>query len=189
MSQPYKTLFIFDKPIQMHPSFQNLYTKIELQRQKTLDCVKDLTEENFNKSVNKKWSIAQILSHLVASEKLSILYVRKKIQGIKDVKDTGLIEEIKMLLLRMSQRLPGLKFKAPQGLDEHTANFNNFASLKNEWDIIRNDLRLLLDTIPSEYRNRMIYKHVRAGYLNMKHALQFFEEHIIHHMPQIKKLL
>jgi hypothetical protein len=160
-----------------------------LQRKKTLDSVVQLNNDQLNFAPEGKWSIAHILSHIIAAENMSLQYIRKKIQGVKEAEDTGIKEEIKMVILKLSQRVPGIKFKAPKQVVETTTQFRDFATIKKEWDTVRHEYNVLLETIPEEYINRKIYRHVRVGYLNMKHALMFFREHISHHLPQIKKLL
>ncbi|CAN5408629.1 hypothetical protein BH10BAC4_BH10BAC4_14280 [soil metagenome] len=174
----------------MNSSFQKLFATIELQRQKTLDSVRHLSEEHLNKPPGPdKWSAAQILSHLIAGERMSFLYIKKKIQGVAQATDTGIWEEVKINLLKLSQRLPGLKFKAPRIIIEHTPLYKDLPTIIKEWDQVRDDLKQLLETIPDQYINRRVYKHPRAGYLNVRHALLFFREHVIHHTPQIKRLL
>ncbi|CAN5152849.1 hypothetical protein BH09BAC3_BH09BAC3_16680 [soil metagenome] len=173
----------------MHHSFQKLFARLELQRKSTLNSIMQLDNEQLNFAPEGKWSIAQIFSHIIAAETMSLQYIKKKIHGVKEAEDTGIKEEIKMILLKWSQRLPGLKFKAPKQVVETTTQLHDFATIKSEWDTIRSEYHALLETIPNEYINRKIYKHVRVGYLNMKHALVFFREHIGHHLPQIKKLL
>ena len=174
----------------MHPAFQKLFTEIESQRWKTLDSVRHLTEEQLNKPfATGKWSISQILSHVIAAERMSLLYIQKKVQGAEEAPNTGLWEEVKINLLKVSQRLPGLKFKAPQRVVDNTTDYHNLASISKEWETVRSEFKSLLEKIPDQYVNRRLYRHPRAGYLNVKHALLFFREHIIHHTPQIKKLV
>ncbi len=174
----------------MHPSFQKILSEIEVQRRKTLDLVRHLTPEQFNRSPEPgKWSVAQIMSHLIGGEKLSLSYLQKKIQGVEQAEDTGLWEEVKITLLKISQRLPGLKFKAPQRIVENTVLYPDFSTIEREWDMVRTEFKAFLEKIPNQFVNRRIYKHPRAGYLNVRHALIFFREHVIHHTPQLKKLL
>lgn len=174
----------------MHPSFQKLFDAIEFQRKAILDSVRHLTEDQLNKSpAPGKWSVSQILSHLITAERMSLLYIQKKILGMKEADDTGLWEEVKINLLKISQRLPGLKFKAPRRVVESTTFYHDLPIIIREWDQVRNEFKLLLEKIPAQYLNRRLYRHPRAGYLNVRHALVFFREHIIHHTPQIKKLV
>ena len=174
----------------MHPSLQKLFSELETQRKRTVESVKTFSHEQLHKTpFPGKWSAAQILNHLVTAEQLSLRYMQKKIQGIKEVPDSGLWEEVKINLLKISQRLPGLKFKAPKGVVENMTQYPDLTTLVAEWDNVRSELKSLLEKIPDDLINRKIYRHTIAGYLNAKHSLLFFREHITHHTPQIKKVL
>jgi hypothetical protein len=115
--------------------------------------------------------------------------MNKKIQGIEQASKSGLMEEVKFGLLKISQRLPGLKFKAPRRVVENTMLYKDLASIESEWKTTRADLHKLLSHMHENHLDRLIYKHPVAGYLNVQQALKFFREHIIHHTPQLKRLL
>jgi uncharacterized damage-inducible protein DinB len=171
----------------MNNVLQTTFNQLEADRQKVFGNLAKLPPEKLNYSPQGKWSINQIVAHLITAERLSLLYMQKKIQGIEEADDSGIVEELKMLVLIVSQRLP-LKFKAPKVVKEHTSNTDNLEQLNRDWEKVRGDLKQLLETIPDNRINRKIYKHVFAGKLNVKHALRFLREHIIHHMPQIERL-
>ncbi|HRF34344.1 MAG TPA: hypothetical protein PLM56_12645, partial [Cyclobacteriaceae bacterium] len=57
------------------------------------------------------------------------------------------------------------------------------------WSKTRMELKELLDRISDDQLKRKIYKHPVVGKLNMVQTVRFFREHIIHHTPQIKRLL
>jgi hypothetical protein len=151
--------------------------------------IKTLSLEKLSHHVSGKWSVHQIIAHIITAERLSLNYLQKKSNAIHEVDDSGLWEELKMMMLVASQRLPGLKFKAPKVVVQNTPTDLDLASLQNEWDALRKELKEFLEKIPPGAEKRLIYKHVRAGRLNTIHALKFFREHIIHHTPQIKRLL
>ncbi len=148
-----------------------------------------ISSEDLNKRPGNKWCVAEILSHLITAEKMSLRYIQKKILGIEQIADTGVWEEVKINLLKISQRLPGLKFKAPQSVIDNTPVYRDLTTLHHEWSNLREELHSLLEKIPDHYRKRKIYRHVYAGYLNIGHALVFLREHISHHTPQILKLV
>jgi uncharacterized damage-inducible protein DinB len=174
----------------MNASFLTLFQQIELQRAALLNSVSHMTEDELNtRSIPGKWSAAEILSHIIGAERLSLMYLHKKILAIDTTKDSGIWEEVKINLLKISQRFPGLKFKAPQALEDKMTLYKTMAALTAEWDQVRKELKDFLEKIPDAKAERMIYRHVRAGYLNTRHALIFFREHIIHHTPQIKRLV
>jgi hypothetical protein len=71
---------------------------------------------------------------------------------------------------------------------QNTSPYDDLASIDHAWSQIRSDLKSLLETIPLTQVDRKIYKHPVAGYLNVRHALIFLREHIIHHTPQLHRL-
>jgi uncharacterized damage-inducible protein DinB len=172
----------------LNTKLQLLFDSLERERDTLIATLKNLSPHKRQHAPQGKWSIQQILAHLIAAEKLSIMYLHKKMLGIKEVEDTGVLEEIKMVLLQMSQRLP-LKFKAPRTVVENTPSYATFEELTADWDKTRAELKTLLEKFDDSQIRKKIYRHIRAGRLNIQHALMFFREHIIHHTPQIKKLL
>lgn len=172
----------------MSTELKQLFDTLEQQKVKTLERLKPLDSEKLNKRPPGKWSLAQVYSHLITSEQLSIAYLKKKSLGIKDFKDTGLVEELKMLVLIVSQRLP-IKFKAPKVVVENTPVYQTPAQIIEAWDATRKQMKDLLDTFSDKHLSRKVYRHPVAGMLNIRQTLRFFREHIIHHTPQIKRLL
>ena len=172
----------------MNPSLQRLFNTLEVDRQRLLEKVSKLSLEQFNRAAPGKWSTSQILAHLLTAERLSLQYMNKKILGIHDAGNTGIGEEIKMVLLKISQRLP-LKFKAPKAVIENTPLYSSVRELKADWDKERAELKGLLEKFNDTQIKKKIYRHLRVGLLNIQHALIFFREHYFHHWPQIKRLL
>ena len=172
----------------MNSKLQHLFDVLEHDRIKLFATLKSISPEKLQQSPEGKWSVHQILSHLITAEKLSVMYLHKKILGINEAGDTGLWEEFKILLLQVSQRLP-LKFKAPQNVVDNTPLHLNFNEITTDWEKTRAELKALLEKLDDTQIKRKIYKHFFAGRLNIQHALIFLREHIIHHQPQINRLL
>ncbi len=164
------------------------FVSLEKQKATLLGDLANLSSDKLNHQKEGRWSINQIIAHLIAGEKLSVAYLQKKIGAINEVDNTGVFEEIKMIALIISQRLP-LKFKAPRVVVENTTHSTDMVTLEKEWASVREELRQLLEKVGDDQVKRRIYKHVRAGKLNILHALIFFREHIIHHYPQIRRLM
>jgi uncharacterized damage-inducible protein DinB len=167
---------------------QYLFELLEADRIRLIEKISELPSEQFNHTPPGKWSIHQILAHLIITEKLSLQYMRKKILGIHQTSDSGIMEEGKMAMLWLSQRLP-FKFKAPKIVVEQTPLYSAVNHLSMEWEKDRQELKAFLETFENHQLKKKIYKHVRAGMLNIQHALLFYREHYLHHLPQIKRLL
>lgn len=172
----------------MNASLEQLYKSLEEQRNGLLQSVRTISHGQLTRYPKGKWSIAHILSHLVTSEQLSVSYLTKKIQGIDETGRTGILEELKLLTLIISQRLP-LKFRAPKVVVDNTHVFQSLPEIEQAWQKIRDDLKSLLERFEEDHLNRKVYKHPVAGKMNIKQALIFIREHTTHHTPQIKKLL
>jgi hypothetical protein len=166
---------------------KHYFAQLEQQKNNLLYELSSLSVEKLNSSPPGKWSITQIVAHLITAERLSIQYMQKKIQGIEQAGDAGIVEELKLIVLIISQRLP-LRFKAPKLVKESTPTLSTLPELTAQWDSVRSDLKQLLEKIPDHLVKRKIYKHVFAGKLNSRQALIFFREHFIHHLPQIQRL-
>ena len=172
----------------MNHSLLQQFDKLEIQRRNLLSLISSLSAEQLHAHLDGKWSIAQIFSHLISSERLSVIYLNKKILGINETPQTGMKEEVIMIVLKISQRLP-FKFKAPKVLAENTITHLTAEQLMEAWEKTRSDLRAVLLRFQDDQLKRKVYKHPIAGMLNIRQALQFFWEHVNHHTPQIKKLL
>jgi uncharacterized damage-inducible protein DinB len=153
----------------MNKSLLTYFAQLEQQKDNLLNELSSLSIEKLNSAPAGKWSIAQIVAHLITAERLSIQYMQK------------------LIVLIISQRLP-LRFKAPKLAKESTPTLSTLPELTAQWDSVRADLKQLLEKIPDHLVKRKIYKHVFAGKLNSRQALIFFREHFIHHLPQIQRL-
>jgi uncharacterized damage-inducible protein DinB len=172
----------------LNSRLEELFDDLEVQREELLQELKQLSVEALQKHPLEKWSIAQVVSHLIASEQLSVSYLNKKILGIENTKNTGLKEALKMIVLIISQRLP-FKFKAPRMVVDHTPVYKTLDEMVLAWDRTRIELKEVLEKFQDNQIKRKIYKHPVAGMLNIRQALRFFGEHITHHTPQVKNLL
>jgi len=174
----------------MHSTLQSIFDTLETQRGTLLNQVEKISEDQFLKSpAPGKWSISQILTHLITSEQLSIAYMKKKSLGIGELDDSGLIESLKMVVLKISQRIPSVKFKAPAVVLEKTPPPLTHQQVIQQWYATRQDLLKFLQSIDDKNIRKKIYKHPIAGRLDVTQALTFFHEHIHHHWPQVKRLL
>lgn len=172
----------------MNPKLASVFEEAESRRKSLLRRVSGLSDERFYFSADNKWSISQILVHLIIAEEVSIQYIKKKRLGVDNAGDTNLLDELKYLMLKISQRLP-LKYKAPKVLGENGPPSMSLEQITERWECARLDLKKVLQSVETAHLKRKIYKHAVAGRLNILHAVDFFNEHLIHHLPQITRLM
>jgi len=154
------------------------------------DIIKDygqLTPNQLNfKPKANKWSMIQVVEHLMLAETTSLNYVNKKILDPSALEDKTAASQLKTWLLKTSFTLP-FKFKAKVSFIKPT-NDPDYKNVLLRWDIARNALRKLLDEQSNELLEKLIYKHPIAGRLNAHQMLIFFEYHIKHHLKQINRI-
>ncbi len=172
----------------MDKKLEQLFNQLEKQRAGLMVELKSASNDQFNHSANGKWSISQIVGHVITAEQLSVAYINKKINAINEVDNTGLLGEIKLMVFIISQRLP-IKYKAPANLGDKPKSFADVANLEKDWNEARIQLKKLLDRFPASGLKKKIYRHPVMGRCNIVHALIFFREHIVHHKPQIDRQL
>jgi hypothetical protein len=172
----------------MNHDLLKAYDALEQSRHKLLQEVAQLSSEQYRKEPNGKWSAAQIVTHIIASEKLALLYMKKKSMGMASLENSGFLEPIKLTLLKISQRLP-IRYKAPSEIIKHTPEAMPLDAAIKDWDNLRTKLRAFLESIDDANVKKKIFKHPIAGRFNAIQGITFLREHLLHHLPQIKRHL
>ncbi len=172
----------------LNTKLNNAFNKLEAVTNKVLHDLSVLDDVKLNyKPTKGKWSINEILTHLLASEIVSINYMKKKSLGIDRLEDSGIIEWFKLYLLKLSQRVP-FKYKAPKYLVETTPTGIPLREITMQWKNAHAEMKAFFESIENKNIRKKIYKHPVAGYLDVIQATCFMREHVRHHMPQIERL-
>jgi DinB superfamily len=159
---------------------------LEEKRNELYNLLDKLDEKRLDrKPAENKWSVTQIVFHLVKAEQLSVISINKEMKNTNQQK-TGLSALLRASLLKYSLKSP-LKFKAPPILGKMPDTYD-INELKTKWATIRNKLNIALDEVNEEAGNKYIFTHPYAGRLNIHQTMDFLVEHFNHHYRQIKNL-
>lgn len=131
------------------------------------------------------WNMLQIVHHLVMAEKLSMDYLIAR-QYDNARKGNRVSAFFRSLGLRLMLKSP-LRFKAPRSLPEPAENPEPERLLAG-WKRNRAEMHAYLKHFPEEKISMLIYRHPRAGWLTILQALHFFEDHLLHHQQQLKRI-
>jgi uncharacterized damage-inducible protein DinB len=172
----------------VNSKLQQQFNLLEQTRTEIVNLLSGVDQSSFERSVHGKWSIAQILMHVITSERLAVLYMRKKSLGVQTLKNSGILEPLKLLLLQVSQRLP-IKYKVPTSIRDKTPLPPPKEELLKVWEEERAKLDRFLSSIDDKHVSRMIFKHPLVGMFNAAQGVAFLREHLMHHRPQIVKLI
>lgn len=172
----------------MKTAIKEKINQLEQKRFELMSELEVLNDERLNyKPLENKWSIIQIMHHLIKSEKLSVIYITRKITNKSTIDKSSLISKLNAFALKWSLILP-LKLKAPHNVSD-VPNFDTFQNTKSKWDKIRNSFASIVESMSDDLLNKDIFKHPVAGEMNIEGTIDFFDAHFKHHQKQIKPLL
>jgi uncharacterized damage-inducible protein DinB len=172
----------------VNSKLHELFERLEKQRINLLLQLETYPNEKLNlPAANNKWSVNQIIEHLILAEEISIKSIQAKVLTAKHFEPTGLRTAVRKLLLRIFLRSP-LKFTAP-ALVSNPHSTTEIADLKTKWDTVRIQLKELLEWLPEHVLTKCIYKHPVAGKMSIYGGLDFMYEHVRRHRLQIFKVL
>lgn len=148
------------------------------------------THPNLDRKLSpERWSVYEIMQHLMLSEGASLRYLRKKSLGLAQMKKAGLRAAWRSFLVAAMLSSP-FKFKAPKGTDiEVFEPTESFAQLSGRWQSQRSELREFLGSLPQEIFDKEAYRHPRVGMITIGGMLWFFQVHFDRHAGQMARTL
>lgn len=162
------------------------YLILEENRMELYDLLEKLDEKQLNyRPVEDKWSIVQIVFHLVKAEQLSLISINKEIKN-PGSSNAGLSAFFRSSLLKYSLMSP-LKFKAPAILGNMPKEYD-INELKTKWLVVRDKLKKTLGEVNHEQGKKYLFEHPYAGKFNIYQTMDFLVQHFNHHYRQISNL-
>jgi len=134
----------------------------------------------------RKWSLLQVIEHLMLAETGSVNYVNKKILDPSQLENYSLRATLRFWWLQFFLKAP---FRIKRRPTQVTPTLEpNFDDVKLRWDIARKALRKFVDKHDDAILKKLVYKHPFAGRINTLQMMQFFKLHINHHKKQIERI-
>lgn len=132
------------------------------------------------------WNLLQVLDHIVTSEKMSAIYIKRQLNGKKYPPPPGVKSRFRYVMLKLALKLP-FRYKAPSIVDS-TGKTPDLHNLQENWKTIRGEIRAIIENTDEELLKLGVYKHPRTGLLDMEKALDFLDLHIRHHKKQMDRI-
>lgn len=151
--------------------------------------LKKFSDEDLNwKPGEGKWSVLQIMEHLILAELISQKYLEKKLSFNPELKNTNLMSAMRSIFITFYLNSP-LKVKAPAAVGETLPEQSTFWELVKQWKQNREDLETYLNTLPPETFKKQVYKHPLGGRMSIGNMMTFHKNHFHRHRKQIFKIL
>lgn len=172
----------------MNTQIEKQFKQLEQERSNLFNELKNYSDEVINKKPSPdKWSVAEVIAHLITAEEMSLKYLSKKIQDTSKEKPEGFKHKYRWLLVQIVFNF-NIKFKAPE-IVEPKMGYQSLANLETKWSDIRNQTLQLLQKLSDDEVNKTLWKHAIAGKLNLHHMVRFFGVHYNRHKKQIERTL
>jgi len=135
------------------------------------------------KKEDDQWSAIQILEHIYLSQGGIYKYIKDK--GLEqNVGKAGVKDRIKNLGLKFMLNGKN-KFKAPKilpiPLNKHTPE-----ELQKKFQVLNQSIQTFFESLPEEKLNKVVFKHPRAGKMDILAVVKFWSQHWHHHEQQLK---
>lgn len=170
----------------MLPDIQKQYDRLRLKLEALLQRLDSLTDESLSfKAGPDKWSIIQVVEHLVIAEKGLLQELSTHIP-VSTLDPDAKTPEKHQIVIKVMQR--DIEVDVPHESLEPHGNIA-LADLLIQWREIRKKLPGLLAEIQPEKIDDPVFQHPFGGPLDIGDTLQFFEVHFDNHMRQVDKIL
>lgn len=167
----------------------HLLEKLDLMNyhmEKLVEDLRGIDEAMLNKNLKEgKWSILQIMNHLILSEKGSLKYCQKKLSYLPELKKAGFRSKVNLVMLNASLYSP-FKYNAPAIVSTPALPAeDSLDNVRVKWKESRSDLRRFFKEVDENYLDKEVYKHPFGMRFSLLDMLGFFDSHFQRHRRQI----
>jgi len=171
----------------MRAKLNSTFDEIEVLKTDILTDFEQLSIHQLSfKPNSRKWSLLQVIEHLMLAETGSLNYVNKKLLDPSTLEAYSFKAAFRFKLLQ-------LIFKSPIKIRNRPTSVTptlepDIKDVKLRWDIARKALRKFIDAYDDNTLKKLVYKHPFAGRINALQMILFFKLHIKHHKKQIERI-
>ncbi len=175
--------------LSLNPKLEKRLILLDKKLNLLLEELKDYSDDQLNRKPDKgKWSVIQVMHHLLLAEKGSYQYLQKKLSYNPTLKKAGIASWSRKQGLKFFMWAP-IKWKAPKKIgDDNLPEYSRFWDTAKQWKEQREALKTYLVTLPEDVFKKEAYNHPRAGRMDIKGMVSFFDWHFTRHLKQIRKI-
>lgn len=172
----------------MNSNLENQFLQLESERKQLFTELKKYSDDVINKKPSpEKWSVAEVIVHLITAEEMSLKYLMKKAQDTSKAQPEGIKNRWRWWMVQIVFAFD-IKFKSPE-IVEPKSGYQSLANLEIHWTKIRLQTFDVLSKLSDTELNKELWKHAIAGKMNLHHMVQFFGIHYKRHKKQIERTL
>ena len=170
----------------MLPNIQEKYESLRKKREDLLQQLGSLPSEELSfKAGPDKWSIVEVVEHLVIAEKDFLKQLSTNALASNLDHESRTPEKYQTVIKVMERDIP---VDVPDKSAEPHGRLT-LEELLTQWDDIRRKLQGLLAEINTENKDNLIYRHPYGGPLDISETLHFTDVHFDNHVRHIDRIL
>jgi uncharacterized damage-inducible protein DinB len=170
----------------MQKNIEKLFQKLEYSRHALIALTKEYSDSQLTFKPGKdEWSMAQVMKHLVMTETQILQYIQRRMEK-GGLHDANFRSWMRYMLVKLALRYRK-KIKAPKQVTSPPQDLDP-VHVKKEWEELRIQWKKTLERMPPELHKKNIFRHPLAGDMSISHTLGFMNEHVRHHMAQIRRI-
>lgn len=171
----------------MNKKLSQKYDTLHSDKTKFLNYLENLNNETLHIKPDKdKWSLAQILFHVIKSEQYTFISMLNSLKPDTKLENVGPITSVKSFFLKSALKT-NIKFKAPPIVQKLPESIN-INELLNKWNELRTGIYKVCLNMPKDKFNKGVFKHPHIGTINLNQTLDFLIYHLKHHLKQVEKI-
>jgi hypothetical protein len=171
----------------MSRSIESILNDLENVKSEFISLVTSFSQEQRAQKPIDGWNMLQVMEHIIWSEQGTLEYMKRKTQAPWADIERATDEEHKRSEQLNAALISEKQWKAPDVLPSPTGA-QSFDNMLIYWENLRNDYEAFLANLDANYHHRLIFKHPFSGRLSLFQTLDFLNNHVVHHMHQIKRI-
>ncbi len=140
-------------------------------------------QQNFHPEENA-WSMREVAWHLAIAERQILRYLQKrplKKASVFDKAKTHVRSFLLSRFMRSERKVSAPKFTQPE-------NVPAWEEIQSHWQQTRTELEGYLSGYTNDQLSDIVFKHPRAGEINITQTIGFLSDHIHHHQRQLRRI-
>lgn len=169
----------------MKNSTRRQFERLEHQLEETLRLLRQQPQDVLTYiPAPGKWSVLQVLEHLLRTEQVTLQYLKKKAAlGMDQLPGGSIKSKLRSTALLIFLRLP-FKIKAP-GIVDVINQPQTLSELEAAFKTLRAEMHQFLEQLPNEGFHVQLFKHPLFGRLRLRETFLFLSAHFSRHHKQI----
>ncbi len=168
---------------------EDKFLELESRTEHLISLTSSFSTEQLQRPENQDaWSVIQVFQHVLFSESGTLGYIMKKSSGGWDMLETEGQQERENAMKLVQRLASNERYKAPDVLPAPPNN-ESLEQIVERWKELRGKWKTFLEVFEEQHLDKLVFRQPAAGMITMDATMDFLLHHLVHHEPQINRIL